>query len=336
MVSVKHDDRPAGTRSDGVSKLEVTKTAFTIAHLSDLHLFSLDGVAPLELLNKRVYGYLRWFLHRGVEHRDEVLSAMLRDLQHTRPDHIVVTGDLTHLGLPDEFRKAEQLLQSLGPPSQVTVIPGNHDTYVRSPWERTFASWEDYMVSDTIELNASTGANPQNMFPSVRIRGKTVFIGISTARPSAPFLATGTVGPEQLHKLEVILAETGQQELFRVLLIHHPPVSGIVSWRKRLKDGPALRSILVRRGVELVLHGHAHRRSLSQLETCVGNVPIVGVPSASSIGRKPYRRARYHIYRLSPNAGGWDLRLSVRGYSPVKDHFLAEGEPHMILSRPTG
>ena len=59
---------------------------FTLAHLSDLHLSSLNDVKVRELLNKRIYGYLKWQLKRRAEHRREVLDALLLNLQHTTPD----------------------------------------------------------------------------------------------------------------------------------------------------------------------------------------------------------------------------------------------------------
>ena len=217
---------------------------FTLAHLSDLHLSSLNDVKVRELLNKRIYGYLKWQLKRRAEHRREVLDALLLNLQHTTPDHIAVTGDLTHLGLPREFREARNLLQSLGSPSRVTVIPGNHDTYVSTDWNSTFALWTDYMLSDEAHLGAKAGTNVHTTFPSLRVRGIAALIGVSTARPSAPLLAVGSVGQIQLQKLEKILVETGKQRLFRVVLIHHPPVNGTVSWRKRLTDASAFRSVL--------------------------------------------------------------------------------------------
>ena len=33
---------------------------FALAHLSDLHLSSLEGVRPLALLGKRILGYITW------------------------------------------------------------------------------------------------------------------------------------------------------------------------------------------------------------------------------------------------------------------------------------
>jgi 3',5'-cyclic AMP phosphodiesterase CpdA len=306
---------------------------FTLAHLSDLHLSSLNDVKVGELLNKRIYGYLKWQLRRRSEHHRKVLDALLHNLKSTTPDHIAVTGDLTHLGLPREFREARNVLQSLGPPSRVTVIPGNHDTYVSTDWNSTFALWTDYMLSDEAYLGARAGTDGHTTFPSLRLRGIAALIGVSTARPSAPLLAVGSVGEVQLQQMEKILVETGKQRLFRVVLIHHPPLDGTVSWRKRLTDAAALRSVLDQHGVELILHGHAHRSSLRQLETTVGAVPAIGVPSASALGRTSSRRARYHLYRFKANRGGWEMVVTVMCYSPTQQEFTEESEKHLELTR---
>jgi len=308
--------------------------AFALAHLSDFHLSSLSKVKVRDLLNKRIFGYLKWRLHRRAEHSPEVLEALLSDLQITRPDHIVVTGDLTHLGLPVEFQEARNILHSLGSPSKITVIPGNHDAYVRTDWNTTFGLWEDYMVSDRPFLRGEAGTNSHKTFPSLRIREFVALVGVSSARPCGLFLAVGSVGEIQLRILERILAETGKQRLFRVLLIHHPPLPGTVSWRKRLTDGASLRLILARQGAELVLHGHAHRGSLGHVDTVDGEAPTFGVTSASALGRTTKRRARYHIYRLEKTPHGWEIAVSVRCYSPPSESFVKDTETHVVLPRP--
>jgi 3',5'-cyclic AMP phosphodiesterase CpdA len=313
--------------------MEMEKT-FTLAHLSDFHLSSLNRLKLRALLNKRILGYLKWRLRRGAEHSPVVLEALLRDLQTTRPDHIVVTGDLTHLGLPAEFLEARNILQSIGSPSNITVIPGNHDAYVKTDWNSTFGLWEDYMVSDRPFLRDQLGTDSPKIFPSLRIREFVALVGVSTARPCGLFLAVGSVGELQLRELERILAEMGQQRLFRVVLIHHPPLPGMVSWRKRLTDGEPLRLILARQGVELVLHGHAHRGAQGQVETIVGEAPTFGVSSASALGHKTKRRARYHIYRLEKNPHGWQMAVSVRCYSPPSESFVDDTETHVVLPRP--
>jgi len=306
---------------------------FTLAHLSDFHLSSLNKLKVRDLLNKRIFGYAKWRLRRRSEHSPVVLEALVRDLQITGPDHIVVTGDLTHLGLPVEFREARNILHSLGSPSKITVIPGNHDAYVRTDWDSTFGLWAEYMVSDRPFLSGESKPDSHKIFPSLRIREFVALVGASTARPSGLFLAVGSVGQLQLRELERILAETGQQRLFRVLLIHHPPLPGMVSWRKRLTDHEALRLILARQGVELVLHGHSHRGSLGHVDTVMGKAPTFGVTSASSPGRTTKRRARYQIYRLKKNPQGWEIVVSVRCYSPPSESFVEETETRLVLPR---
>ena len=305
--------------------------AFTLAHLSDLHLISPDDLSTSELLNKRILGYFSWRLHRHVSHRREVLSALLRDLKIKHMDHIVITGDLTHLGRPVEYSRAQKFLHKLGSPSDITIVPGNHDAYIAVDWQQTYALWNPYMAGDSDSSSGPATENCKPEFPMVRIRAQTALIGVSTALPSAPFFATGQVGPKQLQKLEKLLIESGRQGLFRVVLIHHPPVPGVVQWRKRLKDAESFRSVVKRCGAELVLHGHVHRRSITQLETAHGQVPVISVSSASALGRKSDRRARFHIYQITPDGSGWKMQLTAYRYSSRQKQFIPESEHHFTI-----
>ena len=275
-------------------------------------------------MNKRLLGYLSWKSHRRVEHRADVLAALVRDLEYCRPQHTVITGDLTHLGLPNEFLEVARWLASLGPPEQFTVIPGNHETYARSPWEKTFAQWLPYLCSDD-PASATAGIQRDSLFPSLRIREHIAFIGLSSARPSAPFLAVGSLGKQQLQTLNRLLAETAELRLFRVLLIHHPPLVETLGWRKRLKDSRSLLNIIEKQGVELVLHGHAHRATLGWIETSSNRAPVIGVPSASAIGHKAGHRARYNLCKVSRTHSGWKLEIEARTYSPESGRFVTTG-----------
>jgi 3',5'-cyclic AMP phosphodiesterase CpdA len=302
---------------------------FRVAHLSDLHLTSLVDVKIRDLLNKRALGYLSWWFRRRHEHAPEILAALLHDLSEQALDHIVITGDLTHIGLPGEFQQARQWLETLGSPTDVTVVPGNHDAYRRTPWEDTFALWTPYMASDPGLQTGEQQAPGPSLFPSVRVRGYVALIGVTSAHQSAPFFATGSLGAVQMDRLGDILDLTLRQGLFRILLIHHPPMATMVAWRKRLTDGAELRALLARHGVEMIVHGHTHRSSMAHLPEVRGTIPIIGVPSASARGAKPERRAGYHIYEVSPSSHGWEVRTSARGYSP-RDHCFFAGDQRMI------
>jgi 3',5'-cyclic AMP phosphodiesterase CpdA len=315
-------------------KPEETAQEYVFAHLSDPHLSSLANVRKRDLVNKRVMGYLSWRTRRRNEHLGSVLSALVRDLGRTCPAHVVVTGDMTHIGLPSEFREVETWLRDLGPPSAVTVIPGNHDAYIATAWDNTLALWAPYMISDPGLTPDRPDADGPDLFPSLRVRGNLALIGLSTARPSAPGFATGRLGRHQLQRLERLLVETGERGLFRTVLVHHPPLPGTEKWRKRLTDNEALCGIMARCGVELVLHGHTHRATVDRLETAVGMAPVIGVTSASAIGHKPGRAAEYNLYRLSRTGQGWKVTISVRGFAVRQGRFVARREQEMILHRP--
>ena len=302
---------------------------FTLAHLSDPHLAQPRGSRFSDFLNKRFFGYLKWRLRSRSEHHNDVLAGMIQDVRSARPDHVVVTGDLTHLGLPAEFAKAKKLLEALGPASAVTIIPGNHDAYVDGALDCRLVEWTDYMVSDGIKVCDGTDSAVNAIFPSLRVRDGVALIGVSTAQPCSTLLAVGCIGNDQLQRLQKILIETGQKSLFRIVLIHHPPKSGVVSWRKRLTDAEAFQKTLQDCGAELILHGHCHHRSQTYLETSAGRIPVIGVPSASAAGENPSRRARYHLYHLSPRADGWDIQVCVRSYVTKDNRFDTEDEYHL-------
>ena len=305
-------------------------TGLCFAHLSDPHLTSLQRVRWQQLMNKRVLGYLSWQRRRRAEHRSEVLDALLCDLRQTQPEHIVITGDLTHIGLPDEFRQARLWLDRLGAADRVTVVPGNHDAYVRTPWSSTFSLWQPYMQSDPT-FAALVDAGEERLFPSRRIRNGVALIGLSSASASAPFMATGCLGAQQRERLSLFLKQAGEQGLFRIVLLHHPPRIEDEKWRKRLTDGKALCAILSREGAELVLHGHSHRTVEAGIPHGGGKIPVFGIPSASAIGHKAGRRAQYYLYRVRRSGEHWSVRISVRGYQPDQHRFSLQHEHHLSV-----
>ncbi len=306
---------------------EMTETtaagkSFILAHFSDPHLARVDHVNTSDLLSKRLFGYLRYKLKRGAEHSDELLTILSKDLQRTKPDHIAITGDLTQLSLAIEFEAARKWLQSLGSASSVTAIPGNHDTYVKMGWDKTFVHWIDYMAGDSQKQPAELITSLDGLFPTLRIRGRIALIGINTAFPSGLHLATGKIGDDQLTKLEHVLKHLSDQHLFRIILIHHPPVQGVVSTRKSLTDAAPLRAILERYKVELLLFGHSHETVHANLRTQSGIIPAIGAPSVSSRSPKEKRRSRYYLYKITSIPDGWKVQMNERFFSLAQYRFI--------------
>src|SRR5258707_6361984 len=105
---------------------------FVLAHLSDPHIPPLPEPRPVELIGKRITGYLNWKLRRGAHHRRDVLDRLTADLLAQAPDHVAVTGDLAKLSLAVEFHGGLAFLAPLGDGSKISPIPGTHDASLHS------------------------------------------------------------------------------------------------------------------------------------------------------------------------------------------------------------
>ncbi|WP_158008106.1 metallophosphoesterase family protein [Methyloceanibacter superfactus] len=215
---------------------------FTLAHLSDIHLSPMPHAKRRHLLSKRILGYVNWHRGRKLVHRREFLDALTRDILERKPDHVAVTGDLVNLGLPEEFLRAADWLHHLGKPDHVTVIPGNHDAYVRLHPDKSTRHWHPYMQAN--EAGAALFATPETGFPFVRRFGDVGIVALSSAIPTMPFVAAGKLGKPQLAYLASALDRLGREGLFRVVLIHHPPLPGQSGWQRGLRDAKKLRDVL--------------------------------------------------------------------------------------------
>jgi 3',5'-cyclic AMP phosphodiesterase CpdA len=276
---------------------------FVLAHLSDAHLAPLPQASVADLIGKRFTGYMHWRRTRHLIHRTEVLDRIVRDLKASAPDHIAVTGDLVNIALASEFAPARAWLETLGSPQDVTLVPGNHDAYVRAAAALPQAHWGEYMRGDTGETS----------FPFVRRRGPLALIGLSSAVPTPIFMATGRLGSAQLDRLAETLTRLAREDVFRVVLVHHPLRSKPSRYHKRLIDGPALRDVLARHGAELVIHGHDHEHAVDMLDGPNGPIAAVGVPSASQAASDKHEGAGYHLYRIEGGPGAWRCEMVLRG-----------------------
>lgn len=285
---------------------------FTLAHLSDPHLAPLPKPRWTELVGKRLTGYINWQRRRRFIHDSSVLSAIVADLKAQTVNHIAVTGDIANIALPAEFLHGRDWLEGLGSTRDVTFVPGNHDIYVNEAAVLATRQWGAYMSDD----------DGQGGFPFVRRRGDVALIGLSTGVPTAPFLATGWLGTSQLAELAAVLNRLKKEDIFRVILIHHPPVSKAVR-HKRLLDAPILKRVIAAHGADLLLHGHDHLHMLNWLVGPNGSrVPAVGVPSASGVPGRDKDAAGYNLYRIEGTRRAWRCRMIARGIGP--DGRIAE------------
>lgn len=284
---------------------------FRLAHLSDPHVGPLGRVRLHQLIGKRATGYANWRRGRSRSHDMTVLETLVADLKQQGAAHVACTGDLCNIGLPSEWETARTFLEALGPPETVSFVPGNHDAYVRGSLEGLLAACHGYTGDDS----GSSGR-----FPYLRRRGPVALIGLSSAIPTKPFVATGRLGPPQLAAAEALLRALATEpgKPFRVVMIHHPPQPGGASSGRELKDAAAFTAMIARAGADLILHGHNHTTTCALVPGPDGrSVPVIGAPSASARpdghGGLAARRASYLMYEIARSGEGFAVSARRRG-----------------------
>lgn len=195
-----------------------------IAQVTDMHI-KADG----QLAYGRVDSAEK--LARCVAHLNRLTS---------RPDIVLMTGDLVDMGRPDEYAVLRRLIDPLEMP--IYVIPGNHDE--RRAFREAFAD-HGYLPSDGEFLHYTLEDYP------IRL------IGLDTTIPGQP---GGDMCAERLAWLDARLAE--DRERPTVIFMHHPPfLTGLRNMDlQNCANGDALGALIERYPqVIRVLCGHVHR-----------------------------------------------------------------------------
>lgn len=257
-----------------------------LVHVSDIH-HQVDWRARswassgLQGLLGRVelhgFGRLRRFAEAAAQ-----WGRILEDIEAHSAEHVLLTGDLTAMGHPDELEAMHRTLEHLFRAGRLTLVPGNHDRYVAP---RAFESiFSSHLASDLPEYADAHG------YPFVKLLGDDVaLIGLDSTRVrgwSQYFV--GRLGPQQLAALGKVLDDPRLAGRTVHVLSHHGPLShdGRREWlESALIDGPDFLRAL--HGREVVLHhGHSHIRSWHRAEA--ERPHLFGGGSSTEPGREGY------------------------------------------------
>jgi 3',5'-cyclic AMP phosphodiesterase CpdA len=258
-----------------------------LAHLSDIHITASPlGWRLHDWFTKRYLGWVnfRW-LGRSFRfrHADEALTALVADLRRRPLDRIVFSGDATALGFESEFRRAAELLDLTNShPLPGLAVPGNHDYYTRAVekaglFERYFGPWQSGVRIDDA------------VYPFAQRVGPFWLVGVNSCTGNRwPWDAAGSVRPDQLKRLETLLArlEPGP----RILVTHYPVWLATGKPERRthgLRNLTDLVAVAVQGGVCLWLHGHRHTPYF-HARTDLTPFPVVCTGSATQNGLWSY------------------------------------------------
>jgi 3',5'-cyclic AMP phosphodiesterase CpdA len=209
------------------------------AHLSDLHL-------------------------NGTVDRFRKTLAGLEDADRWGANYLLLTGDLTARGRPDEYQQLGELLS--GWDRGCTVVPGNHDggspTFMAA-LARFFPQFEDTSTPGAlVDL------------------GDAMVLALDTqyANRALVFRALGNVGHAQLTRLAQVLPMASAQKHL-VVAMHHGPQGHMLGFFDGLTDRGRVSKLLGSNPHVSVCCGHDHRvLDMGKVHTAASVATFLGDP----------------------------------------------------------
>ena len=262
----------------------------------------------------------------GTRYREDLLHTAIGEINAAEPDLVVVAGDLTDDGYPDQYPAVKEELAAIAC-QRIVRVPGNHDArnvgYLR--FEETFGARDS-------RLRLDCGG---------------VEIAVVAVDSSKPDLDEGEIGREHYGWIEEGFA--GDADL-RVFVCHHHlmPIPGTGRERNQVLDAGDVLSLLSRCGVDIVLSGHRHVPYVWP----VAGLLLVHSGTVSTLRTRGFPHPAYNLVEVADRRisielripGGerrslgdyprdWPPELSARRVDPFvraqRDVSLAEDAPAM-------
>jgi 3',5'-cyclic AMP phosphodiesterase CpdA len=287
-----------------------------IVWLSDLHIAQESDEQPFIMRQvKNWWGGLRYVKGNPLtQHFPEAnLTRILDRIGKLKPDHILVTGDLTNYAKENQFSKIRELfkhyqvlikggtLRDLDP-ELWTILPGNHDVTEANQVQGSERRNLGMFFANFKEVYPGSGPNYDGVFPLRKRLSKrapdsinVILFGMdSTVKApvsTVGFNARGRIDSAQLDELSRQLRNKAEGDVVLVALHHHPVVvphivHELEDYFLSLEenDGKRLVKLCANEGVSAILHGHYHKFSfwslLAPQET--RQMAVIGSPSGTT------------------------------------------------------
>jgi 3',5'-cyclic-AMP phosphodiesterase len=172
----------------------------------------------------------------GGRYRAELLRAAIAEINAAAPDLVVVAGDLTDEGFPDQYPDAKRELAELAC-GHIVQVPGNHDAR-----NVGYLGFEDtFGARDSRERPILEGLD----------------VALVAVDSSKPDIDEGEIGRE--HYGWIAEGFAGDADL-RVFVCHHHlmPIPRTGRERNQVLDAGDVLALLRQAEVDLVLSGHRH------------------------------------------------------------------------------
>ena len=219
----------------------------------------------------------------GPRYREDLLRTAIEEINAAGPDLVVVAGDVTDDGYPDQYPQAKQELAKIEC-ANVVLVPGNHDArnvgYVQ--FEDTFGTRDSRL---RLELGGMT-------------------VAVVAVDSSKPDLDEGEIGRE--HYAWICEGFGGGADL-RVFVCHHHlmPIPGTGRERNQVLDAGDVLALLRRCEVDVVLSGHRHVPYVWP----IGGMFLVHSGTVSTLRTRGFPHPAYNLIRVERGRIAVELRI---------------------------
>jgi 3',5'-cyclic AMP phosphodiesterase CpdA len=270
-------------------------------------------------------------LHFGRDADLRQAAALAAFVHETRPDAVLVAGDLTQRARHGEFQAALALFGRFAEVAPVITVPGNHDVeWWLSPFHLLgtrplYAKWRRYFGED--------------LTPVLRLPGVTVATALSAHGVAAGSMTwnlndmavKGHLPASEIARLGQLFAAAPPGDA-RVVMLHHNVLRGRISNRWGLARPEAAQRALVELGADLVVCGHDHEETTGQV---AGRVAVSGSSTHTSRtrGRHPsaFNTIEIAADRITIRHQRWD---AAAGALAGSDRFTFDRMPRAARPEP--
>mgnify|MGYP002151118648 CR=1 FL=1 len=309
-----------------------------IVHLSDLH---FDA-------KKKQY--------------DKVWNSLVIYLStKLKPDLVLITGDIVDTPNRENFEKASKELkhlnQLLGGNINIPkylVCAGNHDRHIHGnalPWRRESELFEQFFPSP---WTPRCGAPYTKWLGKNPYQWKVNIMGVDSSRKSK-YSAQGFMDEDDFRSIRQIKEREneGSPPCLTILLMHHhllplPATEpseqsgpGVVKWLTSSANPGTILENLASSYIDLVLHGHEHKKNLAlygSYKKDSGQVAVVSSGSATGMDTKKgqdLKRATFNVLELKSDKSVWIKEINGPGNNSELDWEVAAGSEKLLINKTT-
>lgn len=238
---------------------------------------------------------------KSTYYSEELANNVIEYISDFKPDILIISGDLTDNGYPQEYKDAVEFIRKLKSNLKI-LVPGNHDAR-----NMGYILFEEYF---------------KTRYPAVNLG----WIKIQGVDSSEPDLDDGHIGRLAYELVEKSLM--GFKGIKIVVLHHHlVPVPGTGRERNIPIDTGDFLELLCKIGVHLVLSGHKHVPWIWNLNSML----IVNAGTATTLRVKAHNPPSFNVIILNKDK---ELMIERVESKTLKSTLIYEGvlKEGMIIS----